>query len=205
MPAASKRQRRSCTGIAKNVGAFGARVKGLHWACYAPPMPNSDVHTAYPADVYESFDSFMQSVIKDVYQRGAKRPEFVALVLASGELLPMAWGKVKQSGVRELAMGAAGVVALRVGLRYLLGGPLGVIFTGFTVATLISFFWSNQKEVLARRAPYKRLISDTREKFEDIQARYRDHRYDEGERALLVEGLLRRVIHEVEAPLQPGE
>lgn len=164
-------------------------------------MSSSDSQTAYPPEVYENFDAFMQVVIKDIYDRGAKRPEFVALVLASGELLPLAWGKMRSSGVRELAMGAAGVVALRAGLKYLLGGPLGVLFTGFTVATLISFFWSHQKEVLARRGPYKTLIAETREKFEDIQARYRDERYDEGERALLVEGLLRRAISEIEAPL----
>ncbi len=162
---------------------------------------DSDAHTAYPADVYESFDAFMQQVIQDTYARGAKRPEFVALVLASGELLPMAWGRMKKAGVRDLALGAAGVVALRYGIQWLLGGPLGVILTGFTVATLISFFWSNQKEVLARRKPYKTLLSDTSSKFEDIQARYRDNRYDTGERALLVEGLLRRLLTEIERPL----
>ena len=165
-----------------------------------PLMATEDAHTAYPADVYESFDGFMQQVIKETYERGAKRPEFVALVLASGELIPLAWGRVKKSGVRDLAIGAAGVVALRFGLKWLLGGPLGVILTGFTVATLISFFWSNQKEVLSRRKPYKKLISDTNDKFEDIQARYQDGRYDAGERALLIEGLLRRVLGEVEKP-----
>jgi hypothetical protein len=163
-----------------------------------------DSKLAYDAEVYENFDAFMQQVIRDTYERGAKRPEFVALVLASGELIPMAWGRIKKSGVRELAVGAAGVagvVALRVGLKYLLGGPLGVILTGFTVATLISFFWANQKEVLQRRKPYKKLIGDTLEKYEDIQARYRDGRYDDGERALLIEGLLRRMLGEIEAPL----
>ena len=40
---------------------------------------------------------------------------------------------------------------------------------------------------------------------EDIQARYNDGRYDSGERALLVEGLLRRVIAEIEAPLPEVE
>jgi hypothetical protein len=159
--------------------------------------------TAYPSDVYETFDAFMQQVIKDTYDHGAKRAEFVALVIASGELLPMAWGRIKKSGVREVALGAAGVIALRVGLKYLLGGPLGMILTGFTAATLISFFWSNQKEVLRRVKPYKKMIRDANEKFEDIQARYRDGRYDAGERALLVEGLLRRVETEVEAPLPP--
>jgi hypothetical protein len=164
-------------------------------------MAGANSNTAYPAAVYESFDAFMQQIIQDTYARGAKRPEFVALVLASGELLPMAWGRVKQAGVRDLALGAAGVVALRYGIRWLLGGPLGVILTGFTVATLISFFWANQREVLARRKPYKQLIADTHEKFEDIQARYRDGRYDGGERALLVEGLLRRVLGEIEKPV----
>ena len=162
---------------------------------------DSDANTAYPADVYETFDAFMQQVIKDTYEAGAKRAEFVALVIASGELLPMAWGRIKKSGVKELAVGAAGVVALRVGLKYLLGGPLGMILSGFTAATLIAFFWSNQKEVMRRVRPYKQLIKDSQEKFDDIQARYRDGRYDAGERALLIEGLLRRVESEVEAPL----
>ncbi len=164
-------------------------------------MPSSDAHTAYPADVYESFDGFMQQVIKETYDRGSRRPEFVALVLASGELLPMAWGRMKKSGVRELALGAAGAVALRFGLRFLLGGPLGVILTAATGAALISFFWQNQKEVFARSGPYKKVIGDAREKYDDIQARYRDNRYDAGERALLIEGLLRRVLSEIEAPL----
>lgn len=169
-------------------------------------MADSDnANTAYPADVYETFDAFMQQVLKDVYDAGAKRAEFVALVIASGELLPMAWGRIRKSGVKELAMGAAGVVALRVGLKYLLGGPLGMILTGFTAATLVSFFWSNQKEVMARVKPYKQVIRDANEKFDDVQARYQDGRYDAGERALLIEGLLRRVINEIEAPLPEDE
>jgi hypothetical protein len=165
-------------------------------------MAGSSAHTAYASEVYESFDVFMQQVTKDTYDRGAKRAEFVALLLASGELIPMAWGRMRKSGVREFAVGAAGVVALRYAIAYIVSGPVGLALTGFTVATLISFFWSNQKEVLARRKPYKQLINDTREKFEDIQARYHDGRYDAGERALLIEGLLRRMLAEIEAPLK---
>ena len=165
-------------------------------------MASGDAHTAYPPEVYESFDGFMQQVLKDTYERGAKRPEFVALVLASGELIPMAWGRIKQAGVRDLALGAAGVVALRFGIRWLVAGPLGVLLTGFTVATLISFFWSHQREVLGRRKPYKEFISEAHEKYEDIQSRYRDGRYDAGERALLVEGLLRRLLADIEKPVE---
>ena len=165
-------------------------------------MASGDAHTAYPPEVYETFDGFMQQVLKDTYERGAKRPEFVALVLASGELIPMAWGRIKQAGVRDIALGAAGMVALRFGIRWLVAGPLGVLLTGFTVATLISFFWSHQREVLGRRKPYKDFISETHEKYEDIQSRYRDGRYDGGERALLIEGLLRRLLADIEKPIE---
>ncbi len=178
-----------------------ALVSPMRLRCYAGDM-SSSAKTAYAAEVYESFDAFMQEVIKAVYDKGAKRAEFVALLLASGELIPMAWGRVKKTGVKEFAMGAAGVVAIRVALRYLVAGPLGVLLTGFTVATLISFFWSHQKEVFARRGPYKDIIRNAHEKFDDIQARFRDQRYDEGERALLIEGLLRRVVDDIEAPVE---
>jgi hypothetical protein len=94
------------------------------------------------------------------------------------------------------------VVALRYGLAYIVSGPVGLALTGFTVATMISFFWSNQKEVLARRKPYKQLINDAREKYEDIQARYHDGVYDAGERALMVEGLIRRLLANIEAPVE---
>ena len=168
-------------------------------------MATADAHTAYPAEVYETFDAFMQQVLHDTYARGAKRPEFVALVLASGELIPMAWGRVKKAGVRDVAIGAAGIVALRFGIRWLLAGPLGVILTGFTVATLIAFFWSNQRDVMIRRKPYKRLIAETHEKYQDIQTRYQDGRYDASERALLVEGLLRRMLTEIEKPIENSD
>ena len=69
---------------------------------------------------------------------------------------------------------------------------------------MVSFFCSDQKAVLARRKPYKQLINDTREKFEDIQARYHDGVYDAGERALMVEGLIRRMLSQIEAPIEEG-
>ena len=59
--------------------------------------------------------------------------------------------------------------------------------------------------MLERRAPYRKLISDARDKFDDIQDRYRDQRYDAGERALLVEGLIRRVLKDIEAPIPAAE
>ncbi len=179
----------------------GCNLPGPSRRATLTPMADTKRASAYPADVYETFDGFMHQVVKDVYEGGAKRAEFVALVIASGELLPMAWGRMKKTGVKELAMGTAGIVALRFGLKYLLGGPLGLVLTAFTAATLVSFFWSNQKDVMRRVKPYKEAIRDSRAKFEDVQTRYQEGRYDDGERALLVEGLLRRLVSDIEAPV----
>ena len=49
----------------------------------------------------------------------------------------MAVDSVKDgTGLKKAALGAAGVVALRIGLRYALSGPLGIILTGAAAVSL---------------------------------------------------------------------
>ena len=49
----------------------------------------------------------------------------------------MAADSVKDgTGLKKAALGAAGVVALRIGLRYALSGPLGIILTGAAAVSL---------------------------------------------------------------------
>ena len=120
------------------------------------------------------------------------------VILVDGLLHWFLWARlVRDPGWSD----SAKLVGTVLTIFFAIATPLGMILTGFTAATLISFFWSNQKEVMRRVKPYKQVIRDSHEKFDDIQARYQDGRYDAGERALLVEGLLRRVINEIESPL----
>ena len=67
----------------------------------------------------------------------------------------MAADSVKDgSGFKKAALGAAGVVALRFGLRYALSGPLGIILTGAARSRSPGYFVKNQKEITrARSAP----------------------------------------------------
>ena len=51
------------------------------------------------------------------------------------------------SGLKKAALGAAGVVALRLGLRYALSGPLGVILTGAAAMSLGGYLLKNRKEI----------------------------------------------------------
>ena len=73
--------------------------------------------------------------------------------------------------------------------------------TSFQIHLPNSRYIKDKRKVMRRVKPYKKVLREARDKYDDIQARYRDGRYDQGERALLVEGLLRRIEGEIEAPI----
>ena len=76
---------------------------------------------------------------------------FIALVIASGQVMSMAADSIRDgSGFKKAALGAAGVVALRLGLRYALGGPLGIILTGAAAVSLAGYLIKNQKEITGK-------------------------------------------------------
>jgi hypothetical protein len=163
----------------------------------ATPETPPDVRT----EVYDDYDAFLKQGIREYYARGwkSRRGNFIALVMASGQIVSMAADSVKDgSGLKKAALGAAGVVALRFGLRYFLGGPVGLLLSAAVVASAVGYFVKNQKEITAKVAPMKVLITDTRTKFEEIQGGYRAGRYDNSGRNLMVEGLLKRFLDQID-------
>ncbi len=107
-------------------------------------------------EVFDDYDAFLKQAIRDYYDRGWKnrRGNFIALVIASGQVTSLAADSIRDgSGLKRAAIGAAGVVALRVGLRYALSGPGG----------------------------------------------YRAGRYDAASRNLMVDGLLKRFLEDVDS------
>ena len=95
-------------------------------------------------DVYSDFDEFLKSAIHEYYERGggkSNKANFIALLIASGEVTSLAVDSFKKGkGAKRLAVGAAGVIALRIGLKYALSGPLGILLAGATAASLITYF-----------------------------------------------------------------
>ena len=101
-------------------------------------------------EVFDDYDAFLKQIIKDYYDRGwkSRRGTFIALVIASGQATSMAADSIRDgSGLKKAALGAAGVVALRLGLRYALSGPLGVILTGAAAMSLGGYLLKNRKEI----------------------------------------------------------
>lgn len=160
-------------------------------------MSDSQSGTEIPAAAFDTYDEFVRAATKDYYERSWKtrRANFIALLIASGQTMALAKDALTgEGGMKKAALGAGALVALRIGLRYALAGPLGIVLTGVTAASLIAFFLKNQKDIVSKIDRFKRLIGDTRTRFDEIQAGYRANRYDARERNLMVDGLMKRFL-----------
>ena len=152
----------------------------------------------FPAAGFDTFDAFIRAAIKEYYDRGwsTRKGNFVALMIASGQVFNMAKDQVtSEGGMKKVALGAAGVLALRVGLRFV-SGPVGLLLTGLSAASLVGFFMKNQKSISEKVPRYRELIATTQQKFDEIQSGYRGNRYDARERNLMVDGLQKRFLAE---------
>lgn len=154
------------------------------------------------SSIYEDFDSFLKVAIKEYYDQGWKqrRGNFISLLIASGQT-SFALAKdsvIDGSGTKKVAIGAAAVLALRIGLRYALGGPLGLVLTIAASASMVSYFFRNQKDIIKRVGVYKDLISESQARHAEIVSGWRDSRYEETERNLMVDGLMKRFLEQVD-------
>ena len=105
---------------------------------------------------------------------------------------------VDGSGTKKVAIGAATVLALRIGLKYALGGPLGLVLTVAASASLISYFFRNQKDIIKKVGTYRTVIKETDKRYEDLQSGWRDGRYDATERNLMIDGLMKRFVQQID-------
>jgi hypothetical protein len=150
--------------------------------------------------IYSDFESFLKVALKDYYDRGwtSRKGNFIALLIASGQtaLVLAKDSVVDGSATKKVAIGAGLLLALRIGLRFALGGPLGVILTVAAGASMISYFVKNQKDIVKKVGGYRRLIEDTQQRYDELQAGWRDGRYDATSRNLMIDGLMKRFVEQ---------
>jgi hypothetical protein len=152
--------------------------------------------------MYDDFDGFLKHAIKEYYERQGKRQpaRFVALLVASGETLSLAWDSLKSGSLpKKLALGTVGLIALRVGLKYALGGPLALVATGLSVAGLARYLYKNQGDVADRTRRYKKLIEDARAAFDGVEGDFASGRFSKQERDMMLEGLMSRLVADFSA------
>ncbi len=153
--------------------------------------------------MYESFERFLQTAVREYARRPSRehRTRLAALLIVSGEALPVAVDTLKGMVTPgRLAAGAVGALALRVGLRWALGGPLGLVFSGLTLASLLAYYFTHQKEIWAEVARCRSLIEGSRAEYWTLQDRFASGRYDAKERDLMIDGLLQRFLRDIDKP-----
>ncbi len=157
-------------------------------------------------DAYKSYDGFLKAAIKTYWEKGGSRVNFISLLLASREAWEVAWDEVRQPGTgKKVLTGAAGAAAVVVILRLVLGGPVGLILTAASVASLGALYARNHRKIWAQQDRYKAIIGQYRVKHQQVRGKFVDGGIDADERDLMVEGLLRRFIEEIEQEPDLGD
>lgn len=167
------------------------------------PVAEASKDTAASGDgIYSSFDKFLKQAIREYYDRSwtTRKGNFIALLIASGSTtVGLAKDSVTGgSGPKKLAIGAGLLVALQVGLRYALGGPLGLVLTVAAGASMVSYFVRNQRDIIKKVGEYKKVIADSAKRYDEVQAGWRDNKYELTERNLMIDGLMKQFIAQVD-------
>ena len=152
--------------------------------------------------IYGGFDAFLKQALREYYDRGwtTRRGNFIALLIASGTT-SFALAKdsvVSGQGAKKVAIGAGLVVALRIGLRFAIGGPLGLVLTVASGAAMVSYFVRNQKDIVKKVSTYKTVIADSEKRYTETQAGWRDGKYQIADRNLMIDGLMKQLITQVD-------
>jgi hypothetical protein len=152
--------------------------------------------------LYDAYDAFLKQAIREYYDRGwtTRKGNFIALLIASGQTsLALAKDSVVDgSGTKKVAIGAGLAIALRIGLRYALGGPLGLVLGVAAGASMVAYFLRNQKDIVKKVSKYKTVIADSEKRYDEVQAGWRDGKYQLTDRNLMVDGLMKQFITQID-------
>jgi hypothetical protein len=152
--------------------------------------------------LYATWDAFLKQAIREYYDRAwtSRKGNFIALLIAAGQTsLALAKDSVVDgSGTKKVALGAGLLLALRIGLRYALGGPLGLVLGVAAGASMVSYFIRNQKDIIKKVGSYRTVIAEYAKRYEDVQAGWRDGRYQITDRNLMIDGLMKQFIIQVD-------
>ena len=163
--------------------------------------PSKDT-AASTQGLYTTWDAFLKQAIREYYDRSwtTRKGNFIALLIAAGQTsLALAKDSVIDgSGTKKVALGAGLLLALRIGLRYALGGPLGLVLGVAAGASMVSYFIRNQKDIIRKVGSYKGVIAEHEKRYNDVQAGWRDGKYQITDRNLMIDGLMKQFITQVD-------
>jgi hypothetical protein len=155
---------------------------------------------------YESYEGFLKAAIRTYWEQGARsKVNFLALLFASKEAWQVAWGKVASPDAgKKILTGAAGAAALTLLLRTVVGGPIGILLTGASIASLVAIYVKNHKRIWLKVDRYRIVIDEYRTAYEEVRSDWAEGGLKDSQRDLMVDGLLGRFLAELDS-YEPDE
>lgn len=152
-------------------------------------------------EAYQNYPGFLKSAIKRFWSSDrSSKLDLLALLLATREAWEVAWdGATSPQGGRSLLKGAAGAAAVTVLLRTVLGGPIGLLLTGVSVASLGALYVKHNEKVWMHVELYKKLVDEFRPAYDELQYEFKEGGLRESQRDLMIDGLMSRFMDRLEA------
>lgn len=153
---------------------------------------------AHDEPAYESFEGFLRTAIKRYWDTKGSKLNFLALLLASREAWNVAWDEAT-SAPRRVVTGAASAATVAVLLRNFAAGPVGVLLTGASIASLVTVYARNHERIRGRVQRYRELIDRYRSRYKELRDQYVEGDVDRPQRNLMIDGLLNRFLGDLDA------
>lgn len=150
--------------------------------------------------VIRTFDTFLRAAIHRYWESpGRDRVTFLALLFATRESWPVAFERLGRADTqRKALLTSAGVVAVTLLLRTLLGGPIGLLLTAGSLAGLAQLYIQRAPDIRERSTRIRRLLAAYRPEVESTLASGRSGALTDDQVDLMVEGLLGRFLRDIE-------
>ena len=75
---------------------------------------------------------------------------------------------------------------------------VGLVLTVAAGASMVAYFIRNQKDIIKKVGTYKKVISDSSTRYDEIQAGWRDGKYQITDRNLMIDGLMKQFITQID-------
>lgn len=157
------------------------------------------------APAHESYDAFLQHALRRYWDRkGSSKVTFLALLLATRQAWAVAWDKgVSAESGKKALTGIGGAAAVAVLLRIFIGGPLGILLAGASVASLLAVYGKNTASIGKKVVRYRAMVDEYEERYAELKAEVADA--SESRRDLMMDGLMSRLLDELDTEPEEEE
>jgi hypothetical protein len=63
---------------------------------------------------------------------------------------------------------------------------------------MVTYFIRNQRDIIKKVGTYKQMIADSEKRYDEVQAGWRDKKYEIADRNLMIDGLMKQLVAHVD-------